>query len=177
MIEDNKGGKDTNVLIITDHFTDSSQALVTPSQTAMATAQALLNHFIVHYVLPELILSDQGRNFESTLVKELCQLAQVKKLCTTPYHPQTNGQCEHFNLVLISMQGTLSNENKRNWKEFVPTIVHGYNCMKSTAMDFSPYYLIYGHTSCLLLDLYFGIQTQNLCEQSHMRFIISLESI
>ena len=40
-IEMTKGGKDVHVLIITDHFTRYTQALVTTSQTAKCTAQAL----------------------------------------------------------------------------------------------------------------------------------------
>ena len=52
-IEDQKGGKDINVLLIMDHFTRYTQALVTPSQAAKVTAQALWSLFIVHYRLPE----------------------------------------------------------------------------------------------------------------------------
>ena len=50
-------------------------------------------NFIRHYGFPEKFLSDQGRNFESELISELCKLAQVEKVHTTPYHPMTNGQC------------------------------------------------------------------------------------
>ena len=35
--------------------------------------------FIVHYWLPKQILTDQGFNFEGDLLRELCELAQVKK--------------------------------------------------------------------------------------------------
>ena len=41
MIEATEGGKDVHVLIITDHFMRYAQALVTSSQTAKCTAQAL----------------------------------------------------------------------------------------------------------------------------------------
>ena len=81
----------------------------------------------MHYGLPEKILSDQGCNFESKLIAELCELSKTKKLCTTPYRPQSNGQCEQFNVTLISMIGTLPTEAKINWQEQIPTLVHAYN--------------------------------------------------
>ena len=56
-------------------------------------------NFLVHYGWPEKIIADQGKSFENQLVKELCDLAQVQKLCTMPYRPQTNGSCEQFNVT------------------------------------------------------------------------------
>ena len=79
-IEANEGGKDVHILVITDHFTHYAQALVTSSQTAKCTAQNLWEKFIVHYGLPEKILTERGCNFESDLMKELHELAQVKKI-------------------------------------------------------------------------------------------------
>ena len=63
MIEANEDGKDVHSLVITDHFTCCTQAIVTGSQTAKCTAQNLWEKFIVHYALPEKILTDQGHNF------------------------------------------------------------------------------------------------------------------
>ena len=62
----------------------------------------------MHYGWPEKILTDQGKSFENNLIRELCELAQVKKLRTSPYNPGTNGQCEHFNSTLIGMLGTFT---------------------------------------------------------------------
>ena len=75
-IEPSKGNVE-NVLIITDHFTRYAQAFPSKSQTALATAKLLWNNFILH--------------FESELIENLCQVAGLKKLCTSPYHPQTMG--------------------------------------------------------------------------------------
>ena len=91
-IEPSKGNIE-NVLVITDHFTRYAQAFPSKTQKALATAKLLWNNFILHYGFPEKIITDQGRNFESELIGHLCQLAGVQNLRTSPYHPQTNGQC------------------------------------------------------------------------------------
>ena len=112
----NEGGKDVHILVITNHFTQYAQAVVTSSQTAKCTVQNLWDKFIVHYGLPEKILTDQGCNFESDLLKALCEIAQVKKIRTSGYHPQTNGQCKCFNATLINMLGTLPAKPKSTWR-------------------------------------------------------------
>ena len=58
-----------NILIITDHFTKYAQAYVTPNQTAPIVARTFWENFLVHYGWPAKILIDQGKCFESALVK------------------------------------------------------------------------------------------------------------
>ena len=64
---------------------------MTPKQMARIVAEGLWENFLVNYGWPEKILTDQGKN--SSLIKELCELAGVQILRSTPYHPGTNGQC------------------------------------------------------------------------------------
>ena len=82
----------------------------------------------------------------------------VKKLCTSPYHPQTNGQCECFNSTLLNMWGTLTPEQKKDWKSHVSAMVHAYNCTRNAATGFSPYYLLFGREPKLPVDVEFGLQ-------------------
>ena len=86
--ENSRSSKDINILVITDHFTRYAQAHITSSQKAHIVAKTLWEHFFVHYGFPKKILSDQGQNIESVLISELCELAQIKKLRTTPYRPE-----------------------------------------------------------------------------------------
>ena len=81
-IEANEAGKDVLILVISDHFTHYAQAIITSSQTAKCTAQNLWDKFMTHYGLPEKILTDQGCNFKSDLLREQCGLAEVKKIRT-----------------------------------------------------------------------------------------------
>ena len=85
--------KSTNILVITDHIIKYAHAYITPKQTTIVVACTLWENFLVHYGWPEKILTDQGKSFENNLFRELCSLAQMKKLCTSPYHPETNDQC------------------------------------------------------------------------------------
>ena len=105
-------GLDENVLVVTDHFSRYAQAYVTRTQTTEMIVNTLWDKFIVHYELPKKILTDQGQNFKSQLVADLCELMGMWKIWTSPYHLQTNGQCERFNPTLINMLGTLPREKK-----------------------------------------------------------------
>ena len=82
-IENPYAGVDMNPLVITDHFMWYVKAVVTPTQTGKATVIAFLNKYVTNYSFPEKLLTDQGCNFESQLIKELCKLANIQKIWTT----------------------------------------------------------------------------------------------
>ena len=129
----------------------------------------------MYYGIPEKILSDEGRNFASSLIAELCKLTGVKKLRTTPYRPQTNGQCEKFNSTLINIIGTLPSELKYNWQEHVNTLVHAYKCMDTTSTNFSPHYLMFGREPNLPIDIEFGVRTPDLVATSTKNYVEKLQ--
>ena len=164
-LEPSKGNIE-NVLVITDHFTRYALAYPSKTQTAQATARILWDNFICHYGFPEKFISDQGRNFESDLIKELCKIAGVRKIHTTPYHPQGNGQCERFNSTLCNMLGTLSDEEKSDWKSHLGCMTHAYNCTKHASTTYSPYYLMFGRHPRLPIDIEFGLHKPNCSDNS-----------
>ena len=164
-LEPSKGNIES-VLVITDHFTRYALAYPSKTQTAQATARILWDNFICHYGFPEKFISDQGRNFESDLIKELCKIAGVKKVHTTPYHPQGNGQCERFNSTLCNMLGTLSEEEKSDWKSHSGCMTHAYNCTKHASTTYSPYYLMFGRHPRLPIDIEFGLNKPNCSDNS-----------
>ena len=129
----------------------------------------------MHYGFPEKILSNQGRNFESKLLEELCLLAHVKKMRTTPYRPEGDGSCERFNQTLISMLGTLPKEFKVEWTNHVSTLTYAYNCMRSNMTGFSPYYLLYGRHLLLPINIEFRVMTPDLSETVILKYVKELQ--
>ena len=59
-----------NVLVLTDAFTKYTQAIPTKDQRATTVAKALVQNWFVRFGVPKRLHSDQGRNFESNIVKE-----------------------------------------------------------------------------------------------------------
>ena len=98
----------------------------------------------------------QGRNFESEAIKELCSIANGDKTRTTPYHPMDNGMPECFNQMLLNMLGTLEDDQKSDWKSYVPPLVHAYNSTRHESSGFSPHYLMFGRHPRLAVDAFLG---------------------
>ena len=157
-LERSKGGHE-HILVVTDHFTRYAQAFPTRNQLAKTTAKILFENFVVHYGFPARIHSDQGRNFESSLIKELCSLAGVHKSWTTPYHPMGNGMVERFNQTLLKMLGTLEDHQKQDWKSYVAPLVHAYNATRHDSTGFSPFFLMFGRHPRLAIDAYLGLNS------------------
>ncbi|KAL5505863.1 hypothetical protein EMCRGX_G007400 [Ephydatia muelleri] len=87
-------------------FTKWVEAYGIPNQEAVNVAVKLVDEMFCHFSPPEQVHSDQGRQFESILLKEVCNLLQIRKTHTTPYRPQGNGMVERFNRTLLDMLAT-----------------------------------------------------------------------
>lgn len=163
-----------DILVITDHFTMYAVAIPTTNQKAQTVAKCLWEHFFVHYGIPERLHSDQGRDFESRTIKELCELIGTQKIRTTPYHSRGN-PVERFNRTLLNMLGTLENQKKCHWREHVRPLVHAYNCTKNDVTGFSPYELMFGRQPRLPVDLAFGLPVHHQ-PGSHSQYVQNLRS-
>ena len=154
-LEKGKGGCE-HVLVVTDSFTKYSWAFPTRNQKAPTVAKLLWEKVLVNFGFPQRLHSDQGRDFESKIIKDLCKMAGIEKTRTTPYHPQGNGQTERFNRTLLGMLGTLDGDKKKDWPEYVAPLVHAYNCTKHSSTGYSPYFLMFGRCPRLPIDIIMG---------------------
>ena len=65
------------ILVIMDYFTKWPEAYALPNQEAGVVAQAFVEGFVCRHGIPEELYTDQGRNFENELQKEVCSLLSI----------------------------------------------------------------------------------------------------
>ncbi|XP_067351030.1 uncharacterized protein [Channa argus] len=164
-----------DILVITDHFTKYAVAIPTKDQKATTVARCLWEQFLVHYGFPERLHSDQGRDFESQIIKELCSLVGIRKIRTSPYHPRGN-PVERYNRTLLSMLGTLKEQEKTKWREYVKPLTHAYNCTKNEVTGFTPYELMFGRQPRLPIDIAFGLPVNESSVIPHSQYVKRLKS-
>ena len=155
LLEPSQDGKE-NVLVMTDVFSKFTQAVATRDQRASTVAGILVTEWFYKFGVPARLHSDQGRNFESALIKQLCDLYGVQKTHTTPYHPEGNGQCERFNRTLHDLLRTLPLERKQHWSRYLPQVTFSYNTSIHQSTGESPHFLMFGQQPHLPVDFLLG---------------------
>ena len=133
-----------SVLVIIDAYTKYNKAIPTRNQLAITVAKILMNEWIFNFGTPQRIHTDQGRNFQSEIVEELCKLFGIFQSRTSPYHPQRNGQCERMNRSIINMLRTFGEEEKSKWPIHLPKLVHAYNSTPHATTGYTPFVLMFG---------------------------------
>ena len=73
------------------------------------------------------------------------------------------------------MLGTLLEEFKAEWTNHVNTLTYAYNCTRSNATGFSPYYLLYGQHPLLSIDIEFSVMTPDLNEVVTSKYVRALQ--
>ncbi|KAG5260494.1 hypothetical protein AALO_G00309360 [Alosa alosa] len=164
----------SNVLVVTDHYTRYAQAFPAKNQKALTVAKILVEKYFVHYGLPVRIHSDQGRDFESRLIRELLTTLGIMEIRTTP-SPLRGPPTERVQPRCLSMLATLGQEKKRSWSQHVASLVHAYNSTKSDATGYSPYYLMFGREARLPVDLCFETSKDGTEERNHFQYVESLK--
>lgn len=131
------------ILTIQDHLTKFSLAIALKSITSVQVADALLKYFICIFGAPKIILTDQGTNFTSNLMKRFTKQFKIKQYRTTAFYPQANGALERSHLVLIEYLKQYVNKFTE-WDELLEYASFSYNTSIHESTGYTPYELVFG---------------------------------
>lgn len=134
------------IIVAIDYLTKWVEARCLKDCTAVSTAKFIVDRIIHRHGVPEQmkLLSDQGANFESRLIQELCELYNIKKLRSSPYHPQGNGAVERENREIKELLRSYTVSSQSDWDDYVEQVVHARNTTVHTSTSFTPFEMVYG---------------------------------
>ena len=147
------------VLTVVDVATRYPEAVPLRSITTEAIAEALVEVFS-RTGLPDEILSDNGSQFTSDVMRQVCRMLSISQLHSSVYHAEGNGLVERFNGSLKSMLRRLMFDKPSDWDRYIPAALFAYREIPQASTGFSPFELMFGRVvkgpSQLLYDTWTG---------------------
>ena len=145
---------------MTDVFRKFIQAVPTRNQEATTAAKVLVREWFQRYGVSESIHYDQGRDFESRVVKELCALYHIKKSRTTPYHPQGKWPVRVIQPLHAQFAAHPTSAAENQVAGHLPELVQAYNNTPHSSTGFAPHFLLFGQEPRLPVDDLMGRSAQ-----------------
>src|SRR5260221_2407879 len=131
------------ILTVVDTATRYPEAVALKHIDTITVAEALMGIFS-RVGVPRELQSDQGTQFTSDLMKEVCRLVSISQLVGTPYNPKNQGLCERFNGTLKQMLKKMCVEKPSDWDRYLPALLFAYREVPQASLGFSPFELLYG---------------------------------
>jgi hypothetical protein len=132
------------IMVTADYFTKWTECFAMCYVEAQTVARILVEEVITRFGILNKIHSDQGRQFESHLFKEMCKLL---------HHPAFGGMVQRFNKTLATMISAFVTENQTNWDEQLPFLLMAYRSSVHETTQYTPNMLMLGRETSTHLDI------------------------
>ena len=146
-----------NRFILSVHFIRFVVLKPIKDKAARTIVRHLIERVFSVFGPPETLHSDQGKEFENELVKELQSVFGYKKTRTAAFRPQGNSVLERTHSTVHNMLAMYRNMSFDNWAELLPFVQLAHNTAYSTTLQETPQCLLFGRAAVLPVDLILGV--------------------
>ena len=135
------------ILVIVDLFSKHIEIGAMKDMLAQTIKETLEQTWVNKHGLPQILLSDQGRNVDGTIIRVMCEQLGIEKRHSSAYHPEGDGQAERsVQTVKQTMRCLLEDRviSHTNWPSIVSEVTFVCNALVNTSTGFSPHQIMYG---------------------------------
>nr|KYP74071.1 Pol polyprotein [Cajanus cajan] len=111
------------LLVAIDYFTKWIEACPLAKITAENVQRFTWKNIICRFGIPHSLVTDNGRQFIAQSFKDFLRELRVKHIPTSVEHPQTNGQAEAANKVILRKLKKWLRCAKGQWVDEIPSIL------------------------------------------------------
>ena len=134
-------GSNKYLLVMSDSFTKWIELIPIPDKRAETISSAIYKGWICRNSAMEILLTDNGTEFKNETMEDLCAEFKVEHRFTSPYHAQTNAQCERQNRTIIQYLQSFLKKSTLEWEELIPSCQISYNTQVHNSTKRSPFFL------------------------------------
>ncbi|XP_041981036.1 uncharacterized protein LOC121734489 [Aricia agestis] len=131
------------ILLVEDTATRWVELYAIKDATAEACARVLIEEFFMRYGLPRRIISDNGVQFISAVMRQCMSVLGVTQNLVPLYHPEAN-PAERKNRDLKAQLARLVEGDHRTWPKNLPVIRFALNSAVCRTTGTTPAYLTFG---------------------------------
>ncbi|WVZ90257.1 hypothetical protein U9M48_036572 [Paspalum notatum var. saurae] len=112
--------------------------------SAESVAQAFFGEIVRLHGMPQSLVSDRDAVFTSKFWRELMRLMGTKLHMTSAFHPQSDGQSEAANKVIVMYLRCLTGDRPRQWLQWLPWAEYVFNTAYQSSLRDTPFRVVYG---------------------------------
>ena len=114
------------VLVAVDYFTKWAEAEALANIRDVDVKKFVWKNIVTRFGVPNSLISDNGLQFDSRAFREFCTGLGIKNKYSTPAYPQSNGQAEAVNKVIVNGLKRRLEDAKGNWAEELSNVLWAY---------------------------------------------------
>ncbi|CEM34297.1 unnamed protein product [Vitrella brassicaformis CCMP3155] len=145
--------KNHYILVFVDQLTGWPEAVALPVADGESVAQAFVDLIVARHGCPRRLLSDRGSHFLNELVDAVCAIFRARRIFSSSYHPETNGQAESMVKNIKKVLSRYVASHRTDWDVLLPLILFSIRTARNEATGMSPFEALYGREARLPLDV------------------------
>ena len=142
------------LIVAIEYFTKWIEAELVAQITAHKVQHFVWKNLVCCFGVPRRLVSDNSTHFASQQLGKLCSDVGIKQVFASVEHPQTNGQMESANRILLRGLKRRLEKAKGAWAEEVPRIVWAYHTTPQTSTMETPFSLVYGSNAMIPVEIH-----------------------
>ncbi|CAJ2652269.1 unnamed protein product [Trifolium pratense] len=141
------------LIVAVDYFTKWVEAEPLSDITSLRVLRFFKRNVLARFGIPQVVVTDNGTQFTDKEFQAFLVALGTKQHFTSVEHPQTNGQAEAANKVILRGLRRRLDQNKKKWVEELDNVLWAYRTTPHSTTGETPFRMVYGTEAVIPVEI------------------------
>ncbi|CAJ2654250.1 unnamed protein product [Trifolium pratense] len=141
------------LIVAVDYFTKWVEAEPLSDITSLRVLRFFKRNVLARFGIPQVVVTDNGTQFTDKDFQAFLVALGTKQHFTSVEHPQTNGQAEAANKVILRGLRRRLDQNKKKWVEELDNVLWAYRTTPHSTTGETPFRMVYGTEAVIPVEI------------------------